>query len=186
MADVTDPREQLPLVFSAPAEDTASSPFRVTESNGTYRTTRPATAAELIAFSRQLLQARVARGEGFTRVDTTRLYFIHRLGEKLQEVFACAFLDNRHRLIAYEELFFGTIGGCSVHPREVVRQALQHNAAAVVFAHNHPSGVLEPSRADEAITKRLREALTLIDVRVLDHIIVGGGEALSFAEQGLL
>lgn len=102
------------------------------------------------------------------------------------EVFMVLYLDTRHRLIAVEELFRGTIDGASVYPREVVRQALHHNAAAVIFAHNHPSGVAEPSAADEAITRRLQEALGLVDVRVLDHIIIGRGEEASLAERGLL
>ena len=95
-------------------------------------------------------------------------------------------MDNQHRLIKYEELFFGTIDGASVHPREVVKHALKHNAAAVIFAHNHPSGVAEPSQADQRITDRLKSALLLVDVRVLDHMIVGDREVLSFAENGLL
>ena len=96
------------------------------------------------------------------------------------------FLDNRHRLIAYEELFHGTIDGASVHPREVVKSALRYNAAAVILAHNHPSGVAEPSQADQRITKRLQDALTLVDIRVLDHFVVGDGEPVSFAERGLI
>jgi len=96
------------------------------------------------------------------------------------------YLDNQHRLIKYEELFFGTIDGASVHPREVVKHALKYNAAAVIFAHNHPSGVAEPSQADQRITDRLKSALLLVDVRVLDHMIVGDKEVLSFAERGLL
>jgi DNA repair protein RadC len=95
-------------------------------------------------------------------------------------------MDNQHRLIKYEELFFGTIDSASVHPREVVKHALKHNAAAVIFAHNHPSGVAEPSQADQRITDRLKSALLLVDVRVLDHMIVGDQEVLSFAEKGLL
>ncbi len=102
------------------------------------------------------------------------------------EVFACLFLDNRHRVIAGEELFRGTIDGASVHPREVVRRALAHNAAAVILAHNHPSGVAEPSAADVAITRRLRDALALVDVRVLDHLIVGEAAPVSLAERGLV
>lgn len=102
------------------------------------------------------------------------------------EVFVGLFLDNRHRVIAAEELFRGTIDGASVHPREVVRRALGHNAAALIVAHNHPSGVAEPSAADLALTRRLADALALIDVRVLDHFIVGDGEPLSLAERGLL
>ncbi|MBT3710912.1 MAG: DNA repair protein RadC, partial [Gammaproteobacteria bacterium] len=103
-----------------------------------------------------------------------------------REVFACLYMDNQHRLIKYEELFFGTIDGASVHPREVGKHALKHNAAAVIFAHNHPSGVAEPSQADQRITDRLKSALLLVDVRVLDHMIVGDREVLSFAENGLL
>jgi DNA repair protein RadC len=95
-------------------------------------------------------------------------------------------LDVRHRLIAFEELFRGTVDGASVHRREVVKQALARNAAAVILAHNHPAGVAEPSEADELITHRLRDALALVDVRVLDHIIVGDGRCMSFAERGLL
>jgi len=102
------------------------------------------------------------------------------------EVFAVLFLDNRHRVLAFEELFRGTIDGASVHPREVVRRALHYNAAALILAHNHPSGVSEPSSADRRITERLQAALALIDVRVLDHIVVGHGEFTSFAERGLL
>ena len=98
----------------------------------------------------------------------------------------CLYLDNRHRLIAFEELFRGTIDRAGVHPREVLRQTLSHNAAAVILAHNHPSGVLEPSQADELITRRLKEALALLDVRVLDHFIIGDGVCFSFCEHGLL
>lgn len=101
------------------------------------------------------------------------------------ERFAVLFLDNKHKLLAYEELFFGTIDNSAVHPREVVKRALYHNSAAVIFGHNHPSGIPEPSRADEAITLRLKEALSMVDVRVLDHIVVGE-TAVSFAERGLL
>ena len=102
------------------------------------------------------------------------------------EVFACLFLDNRHRVIAFEELFRGSLGGASVHPREVVRRCLVHNAAGLILAHNHPSGVNEPSQDDRTITLKLRDALALIDVKVLDHIIVGDGEPLSLAERGWL
>ena len=104
----------------------------------------------------------------------------------LHEVFGALFLDNRHRVIQVAEMFQGTIDGASVHPRVVVQRALEVNAAAVVFFHNHPSGVAEPSHADEAITRRLRDALALVDVRVLDHFVVAAGESVSFAERGLL
>ena len=110
---------------------------------------------------------------------------VHYAGHE-REVFGCLFLDNRHRLIAVEEMFLGTIDGASVHPREVVKRALQLNAAAVILAHNHPSGVAEPSQADELITARLRDALALVDIRVLDHLVVGGTTVTSFVERGLL
>jgi len=116
----------------------------------------------------------------------TREFLIARLRDSPHELFCCLHLDNRHRLIAFEELFRGTIDGASVHPREVVKQALAHNAAAVILAHNHPSGIAEPSHADELITRRLREALQLVDIRVLDHLIVADNGCLSFAERGLL
>lgn len=115
--------------------------------------------------------------------DTCRFLSAH-LRDLPHEVFACLFLDNRHRVIRFDELFQGTINGASVHPREVVRRALTHNAAAVILAHNHPSGVAEPSQADLALTARLKNALALIDVVVLDHIIVGDGETVSLAERG--
>ena len=116
----------------------------------------------------------------------TRAYLRLRLAHLEHEIFACLFLDNRHRVIEYAELFRGTIDGASVHPREVVKAALAHNAAAVILAHNHPSGVAEPSQADLHLTRRLREALGLVDIRVLDHLVIGDGEAVSFAERGLL
>jgi DNA repair protein RadC len=116
----------------------------------------------------------------------THRFLISRLRDQPYELFCCLHLDNRHRLIAFDELFRGTIDGASVHPREVVKQALSRNAAAVILAHNHPSGVAEPSQADELITRRLREALALVDIRVLDHCIVGDNGCLSFAERGLL
>jgi DNA repair protein RadC len=103
-----------------------------------------------------------------------------------REVFLCLFLDNRHRLISAEEMFKGTIDGASVHPREVVKRALQVNAAAVILAHNHPSGVADPSQADELITSRLKDALAIVDIRTLDHLVVGASTVTSFAERGLI
>lgn len=108
------------------------------------------------------------------------------LANKGHEVFVVLFLDAQHRLIAYEEMFRGTLTQTSVYPREVVKQALRHNSAAVILAHNHPSGVAEPSAADEMLTRALQSALTLIDVRVLDHIVVAGAKSVSFAERGLI
>ena len=121
-----------------------------------------------------------------TSPAATRDYLQAQLRRYPYEVFACLFLDNRHRVIEFEELFRGTIDGSSVHPREVVRRALQHNAAALILAHNHPSGVSEPSEADRRITRRLRDALALIEIRILDHFIIGDGEPVSMAELGIL
>ena len=114
------------------------------------------------------------------------MFLVAKLRDLPYEVFCALFLDNRHRLIACDELFRGTIDGASVHPREVVRQALARNAAAVILAHNHPSGVAEPSQADELITLRLKDALGLVDIRVLDHLIVGDSRCVSLAERGVL
>jgi DNA repair protein RadC len=118
--------------------------------------------------------------------NCTRDYLRVLLADRKAEVFGCMYLDNRHRVIETAELFQGTIDGAAVYPRVVVQQALTLNAAAVMFFHNHPSGVAEPSHADEAITRRLKDALALVDIRVLDHFIVTAGESLSFAERGLL
>ncbi len=125
------------------------------------------------------------RGDALCSVQQTRDYLRAQLQNSPQEVFACLFLDNRNRVISFDKLFFGTIDSASVYPREVVRLALKKNAAAVIFSHNHPSGVAEPSQADEQITQRLKEALALLDIRVLDHFVVGD-EIVSFAERGLL
>ena len=140
----------------------------------------------VLEMSRRHLQDEITGRDVMSSPEATRNYLKLRLRGFPHEVFACLFLDNRHRVIEYRELFRGTIDGASVHPREVVREAVRWNAAAVIFAHNHPSGVAEPSQADLRITQRLRDALDLIDVRVLDHIVVGDGEGTSFAERGLL
>jgi DNA repair protein RadC len=116
----------------------------------------------------------------------TQRFLVAQLRDRPYEVFCCLYLDTRHRLIAWQELFRGTLDGATVHPREVVREALGRHAAAVILAHNHPSGVAEPSQADELITQRLRDALALVDIRLLDHVIVGAGSCLSLAERGLL
>ncbi|GAB4262794.1 MAG: DNA repair protein RadC [Methylomicrobium sp.] len=126
------------------------------------------------------------RGDALTSPDITRAYLSAQLRGYSYEVFACLFLDNQHRVIKLEELFRGTIDSASVYPREVAKAALRHNAAAVIFAHNHPSGINEPSQADRLITDKLKQALGLFDIRVLDHFIVGDGVPYSFAEHGLL
>jgi DNA repair protein RadC len=147
---------------------------------------RPATAEEIIAAARNHMSRRVRRGTQLTSPKATRDYLSLKLGTLEREVFAVIFLDKRHRVISYQEMFQGTIDGASVHPREVVKEALKQNAASVILAHPHPSGVAEPSPADEAISARLRDALSLVDIRVLDHIIVAGGDTTSMAERGLL
>jgi len=136
--------------------------------------------------ARRHLAETLRRGNALENPEATRRYVSARLRDYPHEVFACLFLDNRHRVIAFEELFQGTINGASVHPREVVKKALAHNAAAVILAHNHPSGVAEPSQADRHITQQLVDALGLVEVRVLDHLVIGDGDAVSFAERGLL
>jgi DNA repair protein RadC len=139
-----------------------------------------------LELGRRYLESTLRRDTILNSPEVTRTFLKAKLRHHSREIFACLFLDNRHRVIAWEELFGGTIDGASVHPREVVKRALHHNAAAVIFAHNHPSGVAEPSHADRAITVRLRDALSLVDVRVLDHFVVGDGDVVSFAERGLL
>jgi len=149
----------------------------------------PAKYAQLQAgleMARRHLGENLERGKPLSDPAATRAWLKARLRDIPHEVFACLYLDNRHRVIAFEELFRGTIDGASVHPREVVRAALKHNAAALIFAHNHPSGVAEPSDADRRLTQRLQEALGLVDIRVLDHFVVGDGEVASFAERGWL
>ena len=139
----------------------------------------------VVEMSRRYLEEHIKRGDALTDVNAVRSYLCHRLRGYPYEVFACLFLDNKHRVIEYEEMFRGTIDSASVHPREVIRRAIHHNAAATIFAHNHPSGVAEPSQADHRITDRLKDALGMIDVRVLDHFIIGD-EVVSFAERGYI
>ncbi len=150
---------------------------------GPAKRARIAAALELARRSlREELQDRPSLGNPRDSGD----YLRARLRHLPYEVFGCLYLDNRHRVLAFEELFRGTVDGASVHPREVVRACLQHNACAVIFAHNHPSGVAEPSAADRAITHELRDALQLVGVRVLDHLVIGSGEPVSMASRGLL
>ncbi len=140
----------------------------------------------VITLAMKVLSIKHRAGRVLSKPDETRDFLRLRLADYRNEVFGCLFLDNRHRIIAVRELFQGTIDGASVYPRVVVQQAMEVNAAAMVFFHNHPSGVAEPSHADEAITRRLKDALALVDVRVLDHFVVSAGESVSFAERGLL
>ena len=140
----------------------------------------------MIEIARRVTLADVARGDALTSPDAVRDYLRLVLGPETVEVFVGLFLDSQHRLISAEELARGTLAQTSVYPREVVKTALARNAAAVIFAHNHPSGVAEPSRADELLTQSLKSALSLVDVRTLDHLVVAGPRVTSFAERGLL
>ena len=148
--------------------------------------TRLATADEILEAARTILAHRVRRGAAISNPRHTRDYLRLHLAPHDHEIFAILFLDTRHRVIEFVPLFRGTVDGASVYPREVVKEALARNAAAVILAHNHPSGVAEPSQADELITNRIRDALALVDIRVLDHFVVTGDDIVSFAERGLL
>jgi len=147
---------------------------------------REATHTEILTAARAHLSRRIRQGAILASPQATRDYLSIRLGEREHEVFCLIHLDTRHRVIDCQELFRGTIDGASVFPREVVKEALRRNSAACILVHNHPSGVAEPSQADELITRRLTEALALVDIRVLDHLLVAGGDVISFAERGLL
>ena len=140
----------------------------------------------LMDLALKILASRHYRGRAIKSPADTQAYLQLRLADAKNEQFGCVLLDNRHRVLEVRELFQGTIDGTSVYPRVVVQQALEANAAAVIFFHNHPSGVAEPSQADERITRRLKAALELVDIRLLDHLIVGAGKATSLAARGLL
>jgi len=140
----------------------------------------------VLEMSRRHLQEKINRGEALTSPEDTRRFLHACLADYEHEVFAAIFLDNKHQVISYKELFVGTLDGTSVYPREVVKRTLELNAAAIIFAHNHPSGVSSPSGADKMITRQLIDALSLVDVRVLDHFIIGDDGGFSFAEHGLL
>jgi DNA repair protein RadC len=133
-----------------------------------------------------ILEQRIAHGPAMTSPQAVKQYLTLKLAPESREVFGVLLLDQRHRVLRFEVLFQGTLATCSVHPREVVKAAISSNAAALILVHNHPSGDPSPSEADKALTFRLREALALVDVRTLDHIIVAGSQALSFADAGLL
>lgn len=136
--------------------------------------------------ARRYFEETLPRGEAIRSPADTETFLLARLRDRPHEVFCCLYLDNRHRVLCFEELFRGTIDGTSVYPREIVKQALAVNAAAIILAHNHPSGVAEPSQADERITRRIRSALELVDIRLLDHLIIGDGTSTSLASRGML
>jgi DNA repair protein RadC len=157
----------------------------IRDSEGGYQ---PASSAEIIRLAKNIISGSLCRTEDITVTSPTAVtqYLQLQLGAKEQEIFSAMFLDTRHRLIEFKKMFFGTIDGASVYPRELVKAALKCNAAAVIFSHNHPSGVAEPSQADIQITGRLKSALALVDVRVLDHIIVTADDCVSLAQRGHL
>lgn len=155
----------------------------------TVRGIGPGRAALLVAVREccnRYMQEKLAPGRAIGSPADSRQFLLARLRDRPHEVFCCLFLDNRHRVLAFDELFRGTIDNTAVYPREVVKQALARNAAAVILAHNHPSGVAEPSDADRLITRRIRDALDLVDIRLLDHFVVGDGSCVSLASRGLV
>lgn len=161
-------------------------PYFISDNNGKYKATRALTEKQIMSAAKALIKKKFTKGSAITSPDITIAYLRAQYANYEHEVFVCIFLDNQHHIIKVVEMFRGTIDGASVYPREVVKKALELNAAAVIFAHNHPSGIHTPSGADKAITQKLRQALGLVDIRVLDHIIIGGAEQYSFAERGLM
>ena len=155
----------------------------VRDVDGQYR---PARADEVLSHARRVLANRVRRGATMSSPQAVKDHLRLQIGVLEHEVFCVLFLDAQHRIIALEQMFRGTVSQTSVYPREVVKEALSLNAAAVILAHNHPSGSVEPSRADELLTQTLKTVLALVDVRVLDHLVVAGADVCSFAERGLV
>lgn len=184
----TDFQYELPLACDALPPSSTSQVKQPRVRRGRKKESDPLRVEEqgIIDHAFRILHARHQHGEALTSPEVTRAYLRLKLAELPNEVFACLFLDNRHRIIKDEYLFTGTIDGASVHPRVVAQKALTYNAAAVVFYHNHPSGVAEPSQADIRITARLKDALALIEVRVLDHLVVSVEGYTSLAERGLI
>ena len=160
--------------------------FKCTEKEGYYTTTQDVSEQDILSFAELIIDNKFKRGTSITSPTDSAEYFKAKIGHLEHEVFAVIFLDSKHQIIAFEELFQGTIDQASVYPREVAKHALHHNAAAVIFSHNHPSGNTEPSRSDISLTETLTAALQLLGIRVLDHIIVGGNKSESLAERGKL
>jgi DNA repair protein RadC len=165
-------------LLRAPAESILAEPGA---GHATVRTLR-----SLERLARLFFEESLPVGTSIASPADTEEFLVAKLRDLPHELFCCIYLDNRHRVIEFEELFRGTIDGTSVHPREVVKRALAVNAAAVIFAHNHPSGVAEPSQADEPITRRLQAALEIVEIRLLDHLVIGDGTATSLARRGMV
>jgi hypothetical protein len=189
-AQQTVPDRKLPLLpTSATASPPAAGnnlPFRAAERPGEYFLSRSATVEEVFEFICRELEKHFFYGNVLNKIKDVKRYLIAQLALEEQEIFAALFLDLRYRFISFDRLFSGTIDTCTVYRREVAKRALQHNAASVIISHNHPSGILEPSPEDHAITKTLQATLDTVGVQLLDHIIVGRTEAMSFAEQKLM
>lgn len=160
--------------------------LKASDSTGTYVVESPVTESDILLMARQLASLRLRRGRALTSPKEVFSHLQALLADYQHEVFALLLLDSRHRVIAFREVFRGTLDGASVYPREVVKIALEHNAAAVILVHNHPSGDPEPSQADIKLTRSIRDALNLVGTRTLDHVVVGHEGCLSLAERGLL
>jgi DNA repair protein RadC len=165
---------------------TANIPGFVSEAGGKYQARKALTEAQIIKAAKALLDRRYRPGRALTNPDSTRDWLRINYQDLEHEVFICLFLDSQHRIIAHEILFRGTIKGAAIHPREVAKRALQLNAAAVIFAHNHPSGASMPSPADRDITQKLKQSLALFEVAALDHFVIGKDDVFSFAENGMM
>jgi DNA repair protein RadC len=161
-------------------------PFKRIAKSDCYQVCNQVTEAQIMATAMEIVARRFKRGNSLSAPSETMAYLSVQHAGLEHELFSVMFMDNRNRVISYDPMFNGTIDGASVYPREVVKRALACNAAAVILTHNHPSGVAEPSQADIQITERIKKALALVDIRVLDHIILAGMENVSFAERGLI
>lgn len=155
----------------------------IKDENGSYL---EASTDDVVSGARRKLRQKFRKGKAIRSPADTEAFLIAELATEPNEIFCCLYLDNRHRVLAFDRAFHGTIDGTSVYPRVIVKRALEINSAAVIFAHQHPSGIAEPSQADERITQRLKSALELVDIRVLDHLVIGGNSVVSLASRGLL
>jgi len=165
---------------------TVKIPHFIADNNGKYKATRALTEKQIFSAAKAILKKQFIKGQSITNPNMVKKHLMLQYANYEHEVFICIFLDNQHRIIKEVEMFRGTIDGASVYPREVVKKALELNAAAVIFSHNHPSGIPDPSQADKNITEKLQSALGLIEIRVLDHFIIGGVCLYSFSEHGLI
>lgn len=161
-------------------------PSLIQAGDGRYHLSEPASLDDVYNLMLSLLEIKYLRPDALSSPEEVRRFLQVKLANLEHEIFSVVFLDSQHRVISYEEMFRGTIDSASVYPREIVKRCLQLNAAAVIFSHSHPSGVPDPSNADKRITERLQAALALVDIRVLDHIVIGGSDSVSMAERGML